>query len=76
MPPGQTDNDNDGYQSSIDCNDTSGTGYAINPGVAEDCDHGIDNDCDDDIDCEDSECKSVVRKDVRARLPPSAPLEN
>jgi hypothetical protein len=41
-----TDNDGDGYDSTVDCDDNNA---AVNPGATEVCD-GIDNDCDGQID--------------------------
>jgi hypothetical protein len=43
------DGDSDGYADALmgpDCTDCDDTNAAINPGVAEVCDDGIDNDCD------------------------------
>lgn len=40
------DNDNDGFDESLDCNDNNPN---INPNATETCD-GVDNDCDDEVD--------------------------
>lgn len=45
----EVDNDNDGYDSSTDCDDENS---AINPGAGEVCDT-VDNDCDAKVDAED-----------------------
>ena len=56
-----TDADGDGYYdendcgTKVDCNDDN---PAINPGVAEICDNGVDDDCDGYIDCDDEDCFS------------------
>lgn len=47
------DNDNDGYDNSVDCKDND---YYINPGVIENCGDAIDNNCDNLVDCADSNC--------------------
>ena len=46
------DNDGDGFSDAVDCDDTPGSGAAINPDATEICD-GIDNDCDGLIDDDD-----------------------
>ena len=43
---GKTDEDNDGFDVDVDCNDTNA---AVFPGATEKCD-GVDNDCDGNID--------------------------
>jgi hypothetical protein len=48
-----TDNDGDGYDSSVDCNDNNQWVY---PGAFEECNNGIDNDCDGMI---DEDCTSL-----------------
>jgi hypothetical protein len=54
-----TDADTDGYAveggacGAVDCNDGD---PAINPGVIEVCDNGIDDDCDGAVDGDDSQC--------------------
>lgn len=52
-PPGQTDNDGDGYCTPQDCNDNSPN---INPGAEEDCFDTRDNDCDTFVDEADPDC--------------------
>lgn len=48
--PVSVDEDEDGYSSDEDCDDSDA---AVNPGATEECD-GIDNDCDGDTDDDDS----------------------
>jgi hypothetical protein len=47
VPSAFPDNDGDGYDSSVDCNDNN---PAVNPGAAEICGDGIDNNCSAGID--------------------------
>ena len=47
---GPVDNDSDGYDDTVDCDDND---PAVNPGAAEECTDGIDNDCDTLIDTDD-----------------------
>ena len=53
------DNDGDGYPASSDCNDDNA---AINPGVAEACEDGVDNDCDGGLDHGDYECMTPCER--------------
>ena len=62
-PPGTTDNDYDGYDSSVDCNDTDAS---INPGKSENCSNGHDDNCDGQSDCDDAGCAITCN-------PPSQP---
>lgn len=55
LPNGTTDADQDGYDSTVDCNDSVA---AINPGVSETCHDGIDNNCDGSVDCDSFECST------------------
>lgn len=47
------DLDSDGYDVSVDCDDTDA---AINPGATEICDDEKDNDCDEQVDAADDDC--------------------
>jgi len=53
------DNDNDGYTSLVDCNDSNPW---VNPGAFEECNNGIDNDCDGiiDEDCGGLDCSANI----------------
>ena len=51
---GIVDLDQDGFDTTTDCDDTNAT---VNPDAAEVCDDSIDNDCDDLIDADDPDCK-------------------
>ena len=54
----------DGYIArSGDCNDTYGSGAAINPGAQEICDSGVDNDCDDLYDDSDPSTADAGKSD-------------
>lgn len=49
------DNDGDGFDSLVDCDDENA---AVNPDATEDCTDTIDNNCDGAIDADDSACQT------------------
>jgi hypothetical protein len=51
--PAGADEDNDGFNSPVDCNDLDA---AVNPDATEVCDDKIDNNCDGLIDAADAAC--------------------
>jgi hypothetical protein len=60
---GNVDRDNDGYPESTDCDDDN---PAINPGMLENCDNGIDDNCDGNADTDLvclSQCEQAVVQD-------------
>lgn len=62
-PDEPLDEDGDGYQSSVDCDDGDA---AVHPGASELKGDQIDNDCDELTDCEDDELAGLVEGDVGA----------
>jgi hypothetical protein len=57
---GPVDQDNDGFTSDVDCNDSVA---AINPGAQEVCNDRLDNDCNGLIDAQDPACGTLVCTD-------------
>jgi hypothetical protein len=53
LTPLDLDNDRDGFDESVDCDDDNA---AIYPGAVEICSDGVDNDCDGKVDSYDPEC--------------------
>jgi hypothetical protein len=54
-PPVFADNDGDGYNNQVDCDDFNA---AVNPGMAENCTNLIDDNCNKQIDGEDVACQT------------------